>query len=58
MGLCHAIELIAAAKMITPHTSRQSGEDRHGGIDLFCANFLNWLGGQSMPNVTDWARGY
>jgi glyoxylate/hydroxypyruvate reductase A len=44
--------------MITPHTSGQSDEDRHGGIDLFCANLRAWLDGHPMRNVIDWARGY
>jgi glyoxylate/hydroxypyruvate reductase len=44
--------------MITPHTSGQSDEDRHGGIDLFCENLRAWIDGSPMRNVIDWARGY
>jgi phosphoglycerate dehydrogenase-like enzyme len=44
--------------MITPHTSGQSDEDRHGGIQLFCENLRAWLDGRPMRNVIDWERGY
>jgi phosphoglycerate dehydrogenase-like enzyme len=44
--------------MITPHTSGQSDEDRHGGIDLFCDNLRAWIAGRPMRNVIDWERGY
>jgi glyoxylate/hydroxypyruvate reductase A len=44
--------------LITPHTSGQSDEDRHGGIDLFCANLRGWIDGRPMRNVIDWERGY
>jgi len=44
--------------LITPHTSGQSDEDRHGGIDLFCDNLRAWIDGRPMRNVIDWARGY
>jgi glyoxylate/hydroxypyruvate reductase A len=44
--------------MITPHTSGQSDEDRHGGIDLFCDNMRAWLDGRPLRNVIDWERGY
>jgi glyoxylate/hydroxypyruvate reductase A len=44
--------------MITPHTSGQSDEDRHGGIELFCENLRAWLDGRPLRNVIDWERGY
>jgi glyoxylate/hydroxypyruvate reductase A len=44
--------------MITPHTSGQSDEDRHGGVALFCENLRAWLDGRPLRNVIDWERGY
>jgi glyoxylate/hydroxypyruvate reductase A len=44
--------------MITPHTSGQSDEDRHGGVDLFCENLRAWIDGHPMRNIIDWERGY
>lgn len=44
--------------LVTPHTSSQSDEDRHGMIDLFCENLRAWLDGRPMRNVIDWDRGY
>jgi glyoxylate/hydroxypyruvate reductase A len=44
--------------LITPHTSGQSDQDRHGAIDLFCENLRRWLNGRPMHNVIDWDRGY
>jgi phosphoglycerate dehydrogenase-like enzyme len=44
--------------LITPHTSGVSDEDRHGGVDVFCANLRAYLDGAPLRNVIDWARGY
>jgi glyoxylate/hydroxypyruvate reductase len=44
--------------LITPHTSSVSDQDRHGAIDLFCANLRAYLDGQPLQNVVDWTRGY
>ena len=44
--------------LITPHTSGQTDQDRHGAIDLFRANLRAWIDGQPMRNVIDWDRGY
>jgi phosphoglycerate dehydrogenase-like enzyme len=44
--------------LITPHTSGQSDEDRHGGINLFCDNLRAWIDGRPLRNVVDWERGY
>ena len=44
--------------LITPHTSGQGDQDRHGAIDLFCENLRAWLDGRPMQNVIDWDRGY
>lgn len=44
--------------LITPHTSGNSDDDRHGGIELFCENLRAWLDGRPMRNVIDWQRGY
>jgi glyoxylate/hydroxypyruvate reductase len=44
--------------LITPHTSGQSDEDRHGAIAVFCENLRAWLDGRPMRNVIDWDRGY
>ncbi|HUH86263.1 MAG TPA: NAD(P)-dependent oxidoreductase, partial [Stellaceae bacterium] len=44
--------------LITPHISAASDEDRHGAIDLFCANLRAYLDGQPLENVIDWQRGY
>jgi phosphoglycerate dehydrogenase-like enzyme len=44
--------------LITPHVSGASDEDRHGAIDLFCANLRAYLDGTPLRNVIDWGRGY
>jgi len=44
--------------LITPHVSGASDEDRHGAIDLFCANLRAYLDGKPLRNVIDWERGY
>jgi len=44
--------------LITPHISAASDEDRHGAIDLFCANLRAYLDGKPLKNVIDWQRGY
>jgi phosphoglycerate dehydrogenase-like enzyme len=44
--------------LITPHISAAGDQDRHGGIDLFCANLRAYLDGQPLHNVVDWERGY
>ncbi len=44
--------------LITPHVSGASDEDRHGAIDLFCANLRVYLDGEPLQNVIDWERGY
>jgi len=44
--------------LITPHISGQTDRDRHGAIELFCANLRAWLDGRPMQNVIDWDRGY
>jgi phosphoglycerate dehydrogenase-like enzyme len=44
--------------LITPHVSGASDENRHGAIDLFCANLRAWLDGAPLENVIDWQRGY
>lgn len=44
--------------LITPHTSGQTDQDRHGAMELFRANLRAWIDGQPMHNVIDWDRGY
>jgi phosphoglycerate dehydrogenase-like enzyme len=44
--------------LITPHISNVSDQDRHGAIDLFCANLRAYLHGKPLRNVIDWRRGY
>jgi len=44
--------------VITPHVSGMSDQDRHGAIDLFCANLRAYLDGKPLANVIDWDRGY
>jgi phosphoglycerate dehydrogenase-like enzyme len=44
--------------LMTPHTSGNSDDDRHGGVDVFCENLRAYLGGKQLRNVVDWARGY
>jgi phosphoglycerate dehydrogenase-like enzyme len=44
--------------LITPHNSGHTDRDRHGGIDLFCANLRAYLEGKPLDNVIDWERGY
>jgi phosphoglycerate dehydrogenase-like enzyme len=44
--------------LITPHTSNVSDQDRHGAVELFCANLRAYLDGQPLSNVIDWKRGY
>jgi glyoxylate/hydroxypyruvate reductase A len=47
-----------AKVLITPHISAASDEDRHGAIDLFCANLRAYLDAKPLKNVIDWERGY
>jgi len=44
--------------LITPHISAASDQDRHGAINLFCANLRAYLDGGPLRNVIDWERGY
>jgi phosphoglycerate dehydrogenase-like enzyme len=44
--------------LITPHTSGNSDDNRHGAIDLFCENLRAFLDGAPLRNVIDWERGY
>jgi glyoxylate/hydroxypyruvate reductase A len=44
--------------LITPHISGASDDNRHGGIELFCANLRAWLDARPLRNVIDWQRGY
>jgi phosphoglycerate dehydrogenase-like enzyme len=44
--------------LITPHTSGNSDDNRHGAIDLFCENLRAYLDGAPLRNVIDWERGY
>ncbi len=44
--------------IITPHVSGGSDQDRHGAIDVFCANLRAYLDGAPLANVIDWDRGY
>ena len=44
--------------LITPHTSGHSDDNRHGAIELFCANLRAYLDGAPLRNVIDWERGY
>jgi phosphoglycerate dehydrogenase-like enzyme len=44
--------------LITPHISGASDQNRHGAIDLFCANLRAYLDGAPLRNVVDWERGY
>jgi phosphoglycerate dehydrogenase-like enzyme len=44
--------------LITPHISSMSDRDRHGAIDVFCANLRAYLDGQPLQNLIDWKRGY
>ncbi len=44
--------------LITPHTSGDSDQDLHGGIDIFCDNLRAYLDGRPLRNVIDWDRGY
>jgi phosphoglycerate dehydrogenase-like enzyme len=44
--------------LITPHISGASDQNRHGAIDLFCANLRAFLDGAPLRNVIDWERGY
>ena len=44
--------------LITPHISSLSDEERHGAIDIFCANLRAYLDGKPLRNVIDWTRGY
>jgi glyoxylate/hydroxypyruvate reductase A len=44
--------------LITPHTSGNSDQDLHGGIDIFCDNLRAYLDGRPLRNVIDWDRGY
>ncbi len=44
--------------LITPHISGGSDENRHGAIDIFCANLRACIDGKPLMNVIDWTRGY
>jgi phosphoglycerate dehydrogenase-like enzyme len=44
--------------LITPHISGASDQDRHGAIELFCANLRTYIDGGELKNVIDWERGY
>jgi phosphoglycerate dehydrogenase-like enzyme len=44
--------------LITPHVSGASDVNRHGAIDLFCANLRAFIDGAPLQNVIDWQRGY
>ena len=44
--------------VITPHISGASDQDRHGAVDIFCANLRAFLDGKPLQNVIDWERGY
>jgi phosphoglycerate dehydrogenase-like enzyme len=44
--------------LITPHVSGASDQDRHAGVDVFCANLRAYLDGRPLQNVIDWERGY
>jgi phosphoglycerate dehydrogenase-like enzyme len=44
--------------LITPHISGATDQDRHGAINVFCANLRAYLDGQPLRNVVDWERGY
>ena len=44
--------------LITPHVSAASDQERHRGIDIFCANLRAYLDGKPLDNVIDWDRGY
>jgi D-isomer specific 2-hydroxyacid dehydrogenase, NAD binding domain len=44
--------------LITPHISGASDQNRHGAINVFCANLRAYLDGRPLRNVVDWERGY
>ena len=44
--------------LITPHISSVSDAERHGAIDIFCANLRCYLDGRPLRNAIDWQRGY
>jgi phosphoglycerate dehydrogenase-like enzyme len=44
--------------LITPHISGASDQDRHGAVNVFCANLRAYLDGRPLRNVVDWERGY
>jgi phosphoglycerate dehydrogenase-like enzyme len=44
--------------VITPHTSANADDFRHGGLELFCENLRAYLDGKPLQNVIDWERGY
>jgi phosphoglycerate dehydrogenase-like enzyme len=44
--------------LITPHISGATDQDRHGAINVFCANLRAYLDGQPLRNIVDWERGY
>jgi phosphoglycerate dehydrogenase-like enzyme len=44
--------------LITPHISGASDQDRHGAIEIFCANLRAYIDGGELKNVIDWERGY
>jgi glyoxylate/hydroxypyruvate reductase len=44
--------------IITPHVSAVTDVSEHGGVKLFCDNFVRYLEGLPLENVIDWRRGY
>ncbi len=44
--------------LVTPHVSGHSDQNRHGAVELFCANLRAYLDGAPLRNVIDWERGY
>jgi phosphoglycerate dehydrogenase-like enzyme len=44
--------------LITPHISGGSDQNRHGAIEVFCANLRAYLDGMPLRNVIDWELGY
>ena len=44
--------------LITPHISGSGDANRHGAIDIFCANLKAYLEGRPLKNAIDWVVGY
>jgi phosphoglycerate dehydrogenase-like enzyme len=44
--------------LITPHISGGSDQNRHGAIEIFCANLRAYVDGAPLRNVIDWTLGY